>query len=90
VNAKCPGRDGRLLTASDVTCPNCGVEVEFFSDEQRRKCPSCGERVARDAVPACAAWCASASSCLGADRYAAALNSGLLGERSGAKAGGDA
>jgi endogenous inhibitor of DNA gyrase (YacG/DUF329 family) len=83
MDAKCPGRDGRLLTVEDITCPKCGTSVEFFSDEQKRKCPGCGERVTREAVPACAAWCTAAASCLGQERFDAAVKSGLLGGSGG-------
>lgn len=77
-SGSCPGSDGRFITANDVRCPGCGTMVELFSDEMRRKCPKCGERVTRDAVPICAAWCASARSCLGAARYDELLDAGML------------
>jgi Fe-S-cluster-containing dehydrogenase component len=78
MTGKCPGSDGRDVTTVEVECPMCGTLVEFFSDEQRRRCQACGERVERQATPACAAWCPNASSCLGADRYRELLESGAL------------
>ena len=39
---KCPGQDFRNLRVSLHKCPNCGHEVEIFSDEARIKCPQCG------------------------------------------------
>jgi endogenous inhibitor of DNA gyrase (YacG/DUF329 family) len=66
--SKCPGRDGRNVTADEMKCPHCGATVELFSDEQRRRCPVCGKGVTREAVPSCAAWCAHALECLGAER----------------------
>ncbi|MBI5231086.1 MAG: phosphohydrolase [Coriobacteriales bacterium] len=76
--SKCPGADMRFISADDVRCSHCGALVEMFSDEQRRKCPECGGRVTREAIPACAAWCPAASACLGADRLDELMRSGLL------------
>jgi len=61
--AACPGRDGRNLTAEEVTCPECGYSVEFFSDEKARKCPGCGFKVNRAASSDCAQWCSAAATC---------------------------
>lgn len=66
---RCPGNDMRNITADDVVCPSCHARVELFSDERGRRCPECGARVDRDAVPSCATWCAAAAECLGAERY---------------------
>lgn len=67
---RCPGSDMRNITADEVLCQACGRKVELFSDEQRRRCPHCGSRVSRDAVPSCAAWCSAAEACLGPERLA--------------------
>lgn len=75
---KCPGSDGRDVKAVEVDCPSCRNKVELFSDEMRRKCPHCGERVERHAVPSCASWCPSAAMCLGAERYLELKESGQL------------
>ncbi len=75
---RCPGGELRNLHVEDVTCPRCGTSVELFSDEQRRRCPACGTRVTRVTVPACVAWCASAKQCLGPERFAEALESGIV------------
>ncbi len=75
---KCPGSEPRFITASEVRCPGCGVMVEMFSDEQRRRCPDCGARVEKLAVPSCAAWCSAARACVGAERYDALQEAGLL------------
>lgn len=74
----CPGRDARNLTTDDLVCPHCGASVELFSDEQRRRCPSCGKGVTREGVPSCAAWCASAEECLGKERLEAMRAAGAL------------
>jgi hypothetical protein len=36
--SKCPGQDSRNLRVSLHKCPNCGAEVEIFSDEIKVKC----------------------------------------------------
>jgi hypothetical protein len=57
------------LKATLLTCPNCGAEVEIFSDEGRVKCHVCGGYVCKDEVPSCAEWCAKARECLGEERW---------------------
>ena len=68
---KCPGQDIRKLKAAMYKCPNCGVEVEMFSDELRIKCKRCGQYVEKAHVPSCIEWCVSARQCLGEDRWKA-------------------
>jgi len=67
--SKCPGQDSRNLRAALYKCPNCGYEVEIFSDEIKVKCYKCGEYVYRDKIPSCIDWCASARQCLGEERW---------------------
>ena len=41
----CPGfESNKSLSEVKVTCPDCGTEVEVFSDEVEKtvKCPACG------------------------------------------------
>jgi DNA-directed RNA polymerase subunit RPC12/RpoP len=66
---KCPGQDMRNLRVSLHKCPNCGAEVEIFSDELKVKCQQCGEKVYKDKIPSCIDWCASARQCLGEERW---------------------
>ncbi|HEY3374699.1 MAG TPA: hypothetical protein VGK02_06525 [Candidatus Aquicultor sp.] len=68
-SAKCPGSDMRNITAGIYMCQNCGVEVEIFSDEMRRRCPNCKEYVEKKETPSCIQWCKSAKSCLGEERW---------------------
>ena len=45
---RCPGQDMRHWTPDDVfeiSCPHCGSEMEFFKDEESRKCRKCGRDV---------------------------------------------
>ncbi len=65
----CPGQDGRNLKVSLHKCPNCGNEVEIFSDETRIKCRKCGNDVYKDNVPSCVEWCVKARECLGEERW---------------------
>ena len=61
---KCPGFE-KGLRVSIKKCPSCGAEVEFFSDEIRRKCPNCKKEITSESVPTCIEWCASARQCMG-------------------------
>lgn len=41
---RCPGYDLRLWKAADVfevTCPQCGRAIEFWQDDDTRRCPKC-------------------------------------------------
>jgi ribosomal protein S27AE len=70
---RCPGQDGRNLTASIHICPNCGAEVEMFSDEVRVRCRGCGAWVEKEAVPSCIEWCVQARACIGEARWQALM-----------------
>ncbi len=69
MTSRCPGQDTRNLKVFLVKCPNCGHEVEIFSDELKVKCSKCGTRVYREQIPSCIQWCASARQCLGEERW---------------------
>jgi NADH pyrophosphatase NudC (nudix superfamily) len=69
MTGKCPGQDFRNLRVSLHKCPNCGYEVEIFSDEMKVKCYKCGEMVYREKTPSCIDWCASARQCLGEEKW---------------------
>lgn len=66
---RCPGQDIRNLRVKLYKCPDCGAEVEIFSDELMVKCQQCGTKVYSDRVPSCIEWCASARQCLGEERW---------------------
>lgn len=63
----CPGRDRSSWTPDDifeVPCSSCGAPVEFFKDDARRYCPSCGVCAPNPRHDVgCAAWCAAADKC---------------------------
>jgi len=67
--SRCPGQDQRFWTPDDVfelPCPHCGDAIEFWKDDPRLKCRSCGEVVENPRFDlGCAAWCRYAEACLG-------------------------
>ncbi len=66
---KCPGQDLRFWKPGDIfdiSCPQCGGNIEFFKDDVRRRCKSCGSKVTNPKIDfACAEWCAYAEQCVG-------------------------
>ncbi|MFA5099819.1 MAG: phosphohydrolase [Candidatus Omnitrophota bacterium] len=66
---ECPGQDRRNIKVENVTCVNCGYQVEMFSDEMNVRCPKCKEQVCRQRLPSCVDWCAHARECVGEQRW---------------------
>ncbi len=66
---RCPGQDTRYWKEDAIfeePCPFCGEEIEFFKDDTRRRCPSCGREVPNPRMDfSCAAYCKYAEQCLG-------------------------
>jgi ribosomal protein S27AE len=50
-------------------CPNCGAEVEIWTDEVRGACARCGTTVMRYQDQSCLEWCKLAKSCVGEAAY---------------------
>jgi DNA-directed RNA polymerase subunit RPC12/RpoP len=69
MSVKCPGQDSRNLRVELYKCPNCGAEVEIFSDELKVKCHKCDHKIYRERIPTCIEWCAAARQCLGEERW---------------------
>jgi len=66
---KCPGAATiRRPTIIVKKCPECGVEVEIFSDEMQVKCSTCGFTVYND-LESCIQWCKYAKECVGERAY---------------------
>ena len=65
----CPGQDTAFWKPGDVfeiPCVKCGCMVEFFKDDARRRCPSCGHNMQNPRLnQGCASWCEHAEECLG-------------------------
>jgi len=67
--SKCPGASNiRSPTIEIKKCPECGEEVEIFTDEFRAKCEKCGFTVFND-IQSCIQWCKYAKDCVGEDVY---------------------
>ena len=66
---RCPGQDQRFWKPEDifeVQCSGCGGAVEFFKDEPKLKCRSCGQIAVNPKIDlGCAEWCQYAEQCLG-------------------------
>lgn len=69
MHTNCQGQDMRSLRVSLHKCPNCGTEIEIFSDESKVHCYNCGQEVYRENTPSCINWCARAHQCLGEGRW---------------------
>jgi len=66
---KCPGQDDRNIKSEILKCPECGHEVEMFSDEVNVRCPKCNNRVCRQRLPSCVNWCKAARQCIGEEKW---------------------
>jgi hypothetical protein len=64
----CPGAANlRTPTLAIKKCPQCGEEVELFSNDISAKC-SCGFVVYND-IESCIQWCRHAKECVGEEMY---------------------
>ncbi len=67
---RCPGSSGFMQPKIELLpCPDCGQDVEVWSDEASGKCLNCGRAVSRTSAPACMDWCDHAEECLGEEKY---------------------
>jgi len=66
---KCPGA-AHIRTPTIITkkCPECGSEVEIFSNEMLTKCSGCAFTVYND-LESCVQWCQYAVECVGEEQY---------------------
>lgn len=66
----CPGsRTIREPRLEYITCPDCGAEVEIWTDELKATCSSCGNKVYRARQASCVDWCPHAKECVGPEVY---------------------
>lgn len=65
---QCPGQNRMFWKSEDIfdaVCPHCGAALEFWKDDIRRGCSSCGKTVVNPRLNlACAQWCRYADQCL--------------------------
>ena len=65
---KCPGQDMRFWKHTDIfqaPCAHCGLPIEFFKDDLRRRCPHCEKFSVNPRNDlGCAAWCKFGQDCL--------------------------
>jgi len=70
---KCPGAAHiRTPTIKIKKCPECGEEVEIFSDEMQVKCSNCGfivYNIVYNDLQSCMQWCKYAEKCVGEELY---------------------
>ncbi len=67
---KCPGSSSIIRPKPEyVICPNCGEEVEIWSDEVVGVCDNCGAEVRKSLDNVCINWCKYAEKCIGEDKY---------------------
>ena len=66
----CPGaRTIREPKPEYINCPDCGREVEIWTDELKATCPGCGNKVFRAQQASCIDWCPRAKECVGPEVY---------------------
>lgn len=66
----CPGSASFRQPKLDLfKCPDCGAQVEIWSDEATRPCPACGRAVFRTGMQSCLEWCKRAKECVGEQKY---------------------
>ncbi len=66
----CPGsRTIREPRPEYINCPECGREVEIWTDELKATCPGCGNKVFRAQQASCIDWCPQAKECVGPEAY---------------------
>ncbi len=66
----CPGsRSIREPRPESINCPDCGREVEIWTDELKATCLGCGNKVFRAQQASCIDWCPRAKECVGPEAY---------------------
>jgi len=65
----CPGAASlRTPVLSVKKCPQCGEEIEIFSNDVSVTCSRCGFVVYND-IMSCVQWCKKAKECVGEETY---------------------
>lgn len=69
---ECPGSQKfRHPQPENIRCPECGEEIEIWTDEHEAVCPKCRKHITREGETAqgCIDWCKHAKECVGDDIY---------------------
>jgi len=67
--SQCPvAANLRTPTLSIQKCPQCGEEVEIFSNDLKVPCSRCGFVIFND-IQSCIQWCRYAEECIGPELY---------------------
>ena len=67
---KCPGAaETRTRVPAYKKCPDCGEEVEIWSDELKAKCTKCGATVFREDALSCIERCRYVKEFIGEEKY---------------------
>ena len=61
------------------TCPDCGGEVEIWTDELRGTCPQCSRTVLKESTQSCLDWCKYAKECVGDETYGRHMQNRMAG-----------
>ena len=70
MDKSCPGsRSIREPKPEYMPCPDCGKEVEIWTDELKATCRNCGGKVLRAQQASCIEWCPHAKECVGPEVY---------------------
>jgi hypothetical protein len=76
----CPGAKFLRQPRPEIfSCPDCGEEVEIWSDEIRGTCSACGKTVFREGVPSCVEWCKYGKECVGEEAFGTYQRNRALG-----------
>jgi hypothetical protein len=66
----CPGSQSiRNPVPENIPCPQCGRDVEIWTDEKKGICPGCKTAVFRERKMSCIDWCPYAKECVGPEVY---------------------
>ena len=50
---ECPGTDRKKpVVPEEFECPECGAEVEVWTNEEKVTCPACSEELTREQLQA--------------------------------------
>lgn len=67
---ECPGSQKfKKPYPETIACPDCGEDIEIWSDEVQAVCQKCKKIVTRRSGECCLDWCKYAKECAGNEIY---------------------